>query len=132
MPKLSHLPALRYLSTLSSLIFLAFGATYMTAPRVGFSLFGFSTTPTTPADWATMERVMILYGAKDIFVGVAIAATTWFGTRKSAGMVLVAAAFCAGVDGWVVKGEAGRGAWNHWGYGGVMAVLGCVVGGVFG
>ena len=131
MPKLPR-PALRLLSTLFSLIFLVIGLTYILSPRTGFALYGFSTTPTTPSDWALMQRIMILYGAKDVFVGVAIAATTWFGTRRSAGVVLVAAGLCAGVDGGVVKSEAGKGAGNHWGYGGFMGVLGGVVGGVVG
>ena len=132
MPRLSTHPSLRYLSTLASLLFLAVGTTYILSPRTGYALYGFSTAPTTPADWAVLERVMVLYGAKDVFVGVAIAATAWCGTRKSAGVVLVAAGLCAGVDGWVVKSEAGRGEWNHWGYGGVVGVLGCLVGGVVG
>ncbi|OSS48109.1 hypothetical protein B5807_06632 [Epicoccum nigrum] len=132
MPKLSTHPCLPYLSSLCSLIFLAFGATYILSPRTGYTLYGFSSGPATPSDWAIMERIMVLYGAKDVFVGVAIACTTWVGTRKSAGVVLVAAGLCAGVDGWVVQSEAGRGAWNHWGYGSLMGVLGCVVGGVLG
>lgn len=75
---------------------------------------------------------MVLYGAKDIFMAVAIFASTWFGTRKSAGSILMAGAACAGVDGWVVKRQAGTGEWNHWGYGGVMGVVGAVLTGLLG
>ena len=132
MPRLSARPFLLYLSTLFSTIFLGFGATHVLYPRTGYSLYGFSTAPSSAADWAVMERVLILYGAKDIFVAVAILASTWWGTRKSAGMVLMAAGACAGLDGWVVGREAGTGEWNHWGYGGVMAGLGSVMMGVLG
>jgi hypothetical protein len=132
MPPLSHHPSLPYVSTLFSAIFLAFGLTYMRSPRTGYSLYGFTNTPTTPADWAVMERIMVLYGAKDVFMAVAIFASTWFGTRRSAGLVLVAAGACAGIDGYVVGREAEVGEWNHWGYGSAMVVLGGVMMGLLG
>ncbi|CAO2648365.1 Nn.00g076320.m01.CDS01 [Neocucurbitaria sp. VM-36] len=91
MPNLSIHPALPYLSSFFGTIFLGFGVTYILYPQTGYSLYGFSSSPTTPADWAVMERVMILYGAKDLFLGAAILASTWYGTRKSAGLILMAA-----------------------------------------
>lgn len=132
MPGLSSLPLLRYVSTLFSLVFFGFGATYMLSPRTGYELYGFSASPSSTADWAIMERVMILYGAKDLFMGVAIFASTWFGSRRSAALVLLAASACAGVDGYVVKGEAGTGEWNHWGYGSMIGVVGLVMAGILG
>ncbi|KAJ4985936.1 alpha beta hydrolase fold-3 domain protein [Stagonosporopsis vannaccii] len=129
---LSRHPALPYLSTLFGAIFLFFGGTYMLSPRTGYSLYGFSTWPSNAVDWAVMERVMVLYGAKDLFIGAAILSSTWAGTRRSAGLVTLAAAACAGVDGWVVKQEAGTGEWNHWGYGGVMGLVGLVMAGLLG
>jgi hypothetical protein len=132
MPPISHQPFLRYLSTFFSAMFLAIGLTYMVSPRAGYSLYGFTSSPTTPGDWKIMERIMVLYGAKDVFVSVAIFASTWFGTRRSAGLVLIAAGACAGADGYVVQREAGIGGWNHWGYGSTMAVLGGIMMGVVG
>jgi hypothetical protein len=132
MPGLSAHPALPYLSTFFSTVCFGFGITYMLYPRTGFSLYGFSSTPGNPTSWAIMERIMILYGAKDVFMSVAIFASTWFGTRKSAGLILVAASACAGVDGYVVGREAGSGEWNHWGYGSAMGVLGAVMMGLLG
>ena len=129
---LSRSPLLPYLASFFGTIFLGFGATYILSPRTGFSLFGFTSSPTTPADWALMERIMILYGAKDVFIASSIFASTWCGTRRSAGLVMLAAAGCAGADGWVVKKEAGTGEWNHWGYGGVIGVVGLVMAGVLG
>lgn len=75
---------------------------------------------------------MILYGAKDVFMAVAIWASTYFGTRKSAGMILISAGACAGVDGWIVKQEAGTNEWNHWGYGSVIVAVGAVMMGLLG
>jgi hypothetical protein len=129
---LSRLPLLRYIASFFSAIFLGFGITYMLYPQTGYSLYGFSSAPSTAVEWAMMERIMILYGAKDIFIAVAIFASTWVGTRRSAGMILIAGGACAGVDGWVVKQEAGTNEWNHWGYGGVMVGLGAVMMGLLG
>ena len=104
----------------------------MLYPRTGYSLYGFSSTPTNAADWAVMERVMILYGVKDVFMAAAIYTSTWYGTRTNAGLVLMAAGAAAGADGYVVGKEAGANHWNHWGYGSVMIVLGAVMTGLFG
>ncbi|KAF2855264.1 hypothetical protein T440DRAFT_365353, partial [Plenodomus tracheiphilus IPT5] len=88
---LVKMPVLRYVSTFFSTVFLGFGITYMLYPRTGYSLYGFSNEPTSHTDWEIMERVMKLYGAKDLFLGAAIFVSTWFGTRRSAGLILMAA-----------------------------------------
>ncbi|KAF2826112.1 hypothetical protein CC86DRAFT_350551 [Ophiobolus disseminans] len=129
---ISRHPALPYISSLFGCIFLFFGVTYISNPVQGFSFLGFTSTPTTPYDWDLMQRVMVLYGAKDLFMAAAILSSTWFGTRKSAGMVLVAGGLCAGVDGWVVGDQAGTGEWGHWGYGMVMVGVGAGMMGVLG
>lgn len=129
---LSRHPLLPYLSTLFGTICLGFGITYMLYPRTGYSLYGFHSSPSTASEWAIMERIMVLYGAKDVFIAAAIFASTWFGTRKSAGLIVAAAGLCAGVDGYVVKQEAGTNEWNHWGYGSAMVGLGGVMAGLLG
>ncbi|KAF1917847.1 hypothetical protein BDU57DRAFT_178508 [Ampelomyces quisqualis] len=129
---LSRHPALLYISSFFGAIFLGFGITYMLYPQTGYSLYGFTSAPKSTSEWAIMKRIMVLYGAKDVFMAVAIFASTWFGTRKSAGLILMAGGACAGVDGWVVKSEAGTNEWNHWGYGGMMAGVGAVMTGLLG
>lgn len=79
-----------------------------------------------------IDALMVVYGARDVFMGLAIYAAAAFGGsggRKGLGWVLLAAGGVAGVDGWVVRGwEAGRGAaggeWNHWGYAPFVGGLG--------
>jgi hypothetical protein len=129
---LSRHPVLPYVASFFGAIFLGFGVTYMLYPQTGYSLYGFSSMPSSALEWANMERIMVLYGAKDVFMAVAIFASTWFGTRKSAGLILIAGGACAGVDGWVVKTEAGTNEWNHWGYGSVMVGVGAVMMGLLG
>ena len=57
-------------------------------PRTGYSLYGFTNGPITSSGWAMMERVMVLYGAKDVFVAVAIFATTWYERDAARGWCL--------------------------------------------
>ena len=71
-----------------------------------------------------MDRIMVMYGARDAFMGTALFASLKYGSKKCTGLILLAAGACAGVDGWVVKGATGEGEWNHWGYGSVILALG--------
>lgn len=132
MPGLSSHPALPYISSFFGSVFLGFGVTYMLYPQTGYSLYGFNASPTNAADWAIMERIMVLYGAKDLFMAVAILASTWYGTRRSTGIILLASSAAAGVDGYIVGNEAGTNHWNHWGYGSAIGVLGLIMTGLLG
>jgi hypothetical protein len=128
---ISRNPSLLWGSSLFGFIFLGFGVAYMVWPREAFSSLGFP-NPTTKVDLELMDAVMVLYGAKDLFMGVSILAATWLGNRKTAGVLLVAGSMCAGVDGYVVNRFTGTGEWNHWGYGSAMGIAGVLMMGLFG
>lgn len=74
-----------------------------------------------------INALLIVYGARDIFMGVSIFATAFFGRTPALGWILLAAGGCAGVDGWVCKTIAGQGEMNHWGYAPVVGALGAVL-----
>ncbi|KAF1831698.1 hypothetical protein BDW02DRAFT_474587, partial [Decorospora gaudefroyi] len=86
-----HHRLLPYTTTLLSTIYLSLGATYMFNPRAGFSLFGFSHSP-SGAEWPLLSHIMVLYGAKDVFMGLAILVSMCCGTRTCTGLVLLGAA----------------------------------------
>ncbi|KAF2001102.1 hypothetical protein P154DRAFT_490935 [Amniculicola lignicola CBS 123094] len=144
MPLSTH-TALPLLSSFFGTIFTGLGLYYILQPRSAFLAFGLpaiSSLPSTSASIsndAIMDAVMVMYGARDLFMGVAILGAAWLGRTGQKGRrnvnlggLLVAGSLCAGVDGWVVRSVVGEGEWNHWGYGGVMGMLGCVVLGIFG
>lgn len=79
-----------------------------------------------------MNHVMVLYGVKDLFIAASIFATTWCGTKKSAGLVTLSGGLCAVADGVVVRAQSGGGEWNHWGYGSVMVGVGAAMMGMLG
>lgn len=121
---LSQHPAIAYTATLFGTVFLGFGFNYIFNPRQAFiSSFEFP-YPTAFEEQKIIDSFCVLFGAKDLFVGAAIYSTAWLGTRKSLGVVLLAASLCAGVDGFVVKKAVGHGEWNHWGYGSLIGILG--------
>lgn len=65
-------------------------------------------------------------------MGTAIYSAAWLGTRKSLGVILIAASVSAGIDGFVVNRTVGSGEWNHWGYGSMIGLLGIVSAGLLG
>lgn len=67
---------------------------------------------------------MIIYGARDVFMGLAVYATVYFGDRKALGWILISGSAVAFVDGAVCLRQIGSGQWNHWGYAPVLTVLG--------
>jgi hypothetical protein len=128
---ISHSPILRYAATLLGAITFGFGVNYVSNPESAYDIFEFPRM-SIQSDQDIMNAVMILYGAKDLFMGIAIWASVWLGTRKSAGLILMASSGAAGIDGYIVNKMTGGGEWNHWGYGSVMMVLGLVMTGIVG
>lgn len=56
---------------------------------------------------------MIIYGARDIFVGVAIYAAAYFGSNKALSWIIVAASELAYVDSLVYRFVARKGEWGY-------------------
>lgn len=86
MPPARALSPLTILPTLFATIFLALGTSYALSPRSTYPSLGLP-PPSTPDDARLMDAVMRLFGAKDVFVGVALLAATWGGQRRVAGVV---------------------------------------------
>lgn len=121
MPLLST--TLRVVSTLFGTIFIAFGINAMPRPESGLSFFEFD-FPVSATDRNLVEALMVVYGVRDIFMGLAIYATAYLGNRRALGWIVIAGSAVAGVDGWVCKMYAGRGEWNHWGYAPMLMNIG--------
>lgn len=120
--KTINMSILRLLSTLFGTIFIGFGINAILRPAHALTFFELA-PPSSLADRALVDSLMIVYGARDVFMGLAIYAAAYFGTRKSLGLTLIAASAVAFVDGMVCYGH-GKGEWNHWGYAPVITVVG--------
>ncbi|KEF59225.1 uncharacterized protein A1O9_04069 [Exophiala aquamarina CBS 119918] len=123
----------RYLNVIANIfgtIWIGFGVNAMLRPRAAFAIFEFD-LPSSAADQKLVESLMIIYGARDLFMGLATYFTAWFGTRKACGWTLIAGAGVAGVDGLVSLQQIGGGQWNHWGYAPMIFVVGALLAGVW-
>ena len=87
------------------------------------------TPPASIADKRLVDSLMVVYGARDIFMGAALYAAAWAGNRKTLGLITLAGSAVAFVDG-IVCWQAGQGEWNHWGYAPMLTVVGSLLLGV--
>lgn len=110
-------------ATTFATIFTGFGINAILRPSNALTFFELS-PPSSTADQNFVEALMIVYGARDIFMGLAIYAASYFGNRKTLGRILVAGSAVAFVDGAVCRVYAGKGEMNHWGYAPALTVVG--------
>ncbi|KAF2191554.1 hypothetical protein K469DRAFT_720609 [Zopfia rhizophila CBS 207.26] len=116
-------PYLRIAASVFATIWLCFGINGILRPRSALEVFEFD-PPASTADKKLVDNLMVLYGARDVFMGLAVYATAFFGSRKALGMILLAGSGVAFVDGAVCIAQIGTGQWNHWGYAPVVAAVG--------
>lgn len=125
---LSQSSALRVAGAAFGTIFIAFGVNAIVRPAHALTFFEFE-YPTAVADRKLVDHLMVVYGARDIFMGVAAYIATRCGSHKALGWTLLAISGVAYVDGAVCRIN-GHGEWNHWGYAPVIAVVGILALGV--
>lgn len=125
----SHSPYLRIAASVFGALFLGFGINAILRPRNALEFFEFE-PPASASDKALVDSLMVIYGARDIFMGLAIHAATYFGDRKALGWILIAGSGVAFVDGAVCRAQVGKGEWNHWGYAPVLTAVGSMLLGV--
>ena len=125
----SQSPYLPTIAKVLAVIPIGFGINAILRPGSALAVFEFE-PPASAADQKLVDSLMVLYGARDIFMGIAMFATAFFGSRKALGWVLVAGSAVAFVDGAVCRDQIGRGEWNHWGYLPILLTLGVLLLGV--
>ncbi|KAL1954527.1 hypothetical protein VTO42DRAFT_1087 [Malbranchea cinnamomea] len=124
----SQSSALQLAANVFGTIFVGFGINAVVRPDNALMFFEFA-PPRAPQDKEMVDSLMAVYGVRDIFMGLAIYAAAWVGTRRSLGWTLIAASGVAFADGLVCWAH-GKGEWNHWGYAPVIAVVGTLLLGV--
>lgn len=119
----SQFSLLTLLAGATGTIPLGFGINAMLRPEHALSFFAPLVYPTDEAARQLVDYIMIIYGARNVFWGLATYAAAFFGSRRALGAIMVAGSALAGVDGWVCK-MAGGGEWDHWGYAPMLALIG--------
>ncbi|KAI9925769.1 hypothetical protein ASPWEDRAFT_52659 [Aspergillus wentii DTO 134E9] len=118
---LSQFPSLRLFGTIIGTICIAFGINAILRPSSALSFFEFD-YPTTLAEKTLIDNMLIIYGARDVLMGLAAYITAYYDGR-ALGWTLLAISGVAYVDGFVCWRNGG-GEWNHWGYAPVVSVAG--------
>jgi hypothetical protein len=77
-----------------------------------------------------VSRLMIIYGVRAIFMGLAVYAASYFRARKVLGSMLILSGCIGLADGMVCK-LVGKGQWDHSGLALLASLLGVIVLGAF-
>jgi hypothetical protein len=125
----SQSPSLRIAASVFATIFVGFGINGILRPRNALEFFEFE-APASASDKKLVDSLMVIYGARDIFMGLAIYSAAYFGDRKTLGWILIAGSAVAFVDGAVCLAQVGKGEWNHWSYAPILAAVGSALLGV--
>ena len=128
--RLSASPYLPIAASVFGTITVGFGINALLRPTNALTFFEMD-PPAGAADKQLVEALMIVYGVRDIFMGLATYSAAYFGSRKSLGWILIAVSGVAFVDGAVCKAYVGKGEWNHWGYAPAVMAVGALLAGVF-
>lgn len=110
------------LSTLS----IGFGINAVFRPRAGFEVFEFE-YPKAAKEQKLVDGLMLIYGIRDVFMGVVLLAAYYYGAREVFGWSLIASSAVAFVDGVANQAVLGYGAGKHWGYAPVLTVVGSIL-----
>lgn len=124
----SQWPSLRIAASVFATLFIGFGINGIIRPENALEFFELE-APAAASDKKLVDSLMVIYGARDIFMGLAIYSAAYFGDRKTLGCILIAGSGVAFVDGAVCRAH-GKGEWNHWGYAPMLTAVGSMLLGV--
>ncbi|KAH8653936.1 putative integral membrane protein [Tricladium varicosporioides] len=125
---LSQHPLLLLAATAFGTIFIGFGINALIRPLHALTFFEYS-EPLIPASGPALtliESLMVVYGVRDLCMGLAMYPAAWYGERKSLGWMVLIASGMAFADG-AVCWNMGKGAGAHWGYAPTLTVVGLLL-----
>lgn len=126
--QISQSPTLTVIANIFGTIFIGFGINAILNPSNALTFFELP-FPTSAFDRKVVEDLLIVYGVRDVFMGLAIYAAALLGEKRTLGWIVLAASTVAIADGMVCYKE-GKGEWNHWGYAPIVSVVGGLLTGV--
>ncbi|ESZ91763.1 hypothetical protein SBOR_7870 [Sclerotinia borealis F-4128] len=117
---------LRFLPNIFGTIFIIFGINALLRPSHALTFYQPFSLPKAASDKALVEALMTIYGARDVFMGLAMYAASYYRNYKTLGWIVIAGSGVAFVDGWVCY-KAGGGQADHWGYAPVHTMVGILL-----
>ncbi|EIW76073.1 hypothetical protein CONPUDRAFT_111939 [Coniophora puteana RWD-64-598 SS2] len=126
MPRISESPILSIVPSIFGTAAIGYGVNAILRPEHALTLFELEMPPASSPARKVVDCLMLAYGIRDIFMGVAVYAASYHGNRKALGAIMIALSCVAYADGLVCWANNGKGQWNHW----PLAPLGTIVGGL--
>ncbi|KAF2211734.1 hypothetical protein CERZMDRAFT_98167 [Cercospora zeae-maydis SCOH1-5] len=114
---------IRYVCGAFGTIFIGFGINCLVNPVLALSFFELPYSA-VPEQRMFADAMLMAYGYRDIFMGLAMYAPAYYGSPKALGWIMLAASSVAAVDGWVCYSIVGAGWMNHWSYAPMLAIVG--------
>lgn len=115
---------LRLIACAFATICIGFGVNGLVNPQSAVSFFELDYSQIQTSDKPLIDTLLAAYAVRDIFMGVALYAAAFFGTKKTLGFITLAVGAVAGADGLICKTVVGHGEWNHWGYAPMAGLVG--------
>lgn len=127
---ISQSPALRIAASAGATIALGFGINAIFRPESALTMFEW-VPPASASAKTLVNNLVVIYGVRDVYMGVVIYIAACFGDRKTLGWIVVATSCVALADGAICWIQQGKGQWNHWSYAPMLVGLGSLLLGVF-
>ena len=115
---------LRLITSAFATISIGFGINAFYNPQSAVSFFELDYSKIQASDKTLVDTLLAAYAVRDIFMGIALYAAAYFGTKKTLGAITLAVGAVAGADGVICKMMVGQGEWNHWGYAPMAGLVG--------
>lgn len=131
MSRISKSPILKPIAYLFTICSFGFGFNAILNPTGAISYFGFDYPKQYEPNKTIVDALMLIYGIRDIYMGLAMLAATYYGHSKIIGWLALATGSIAVGDGAICYYISGSGQWNHWPLSPVIFIIGAAFLGMF-
>lgn len=115
---------LRLIACVFGTVGIGFGINALYNPQSALSFFELDYPRSNASHRILVDTLLAVYAVRDIFMGIALYAAAYFGTKKTLGVITLALGAVAAADGAICKVIVGQGEWNHWGYAPIAGLVG--------
>lgn len=114
MSRISKSPILKLIAYLFAICSFGYGVNAILNPVFALSFFGFDYPRQFEPNKSAIDALMLIYGIRDIYMGLAMLAAAYYGHSEIMGWLTLATGGIAVSDGAICYYIAGTGQWNHW------------------
>lgn len=114
MARVSRSPILKLIAYLFAICSFGYGVNAIINPVFALSLFGLEYPRQFEPNKTAIDALMLIYGIRDVYMGVAMLAAVYYGHSGIIGWLTIATGGIAVADGAICYYIAGNGYWNHW------------------